>query len=84
MTEQSLLLTDLYELSMLEAYAAHGMAETAVFELFVRKLPSGRGFLMAAVDLTDRKVVVFLWSCRWADRRTLRPSLTRWVYDLRI
>jgi integrase len=48
MTEQSLLLTDLYELSMLEAYAAHGMAETAVFELFVRKLPSGRGFLMAA------------------------------------
>ena len=48
MTEQSLLLTDFYELSMLEAYAAHGMAETAVFELFVRKLPSGRGFLMAA------------------------------------
>ena len=48
MTEQSLLLTDLYELSMLEAYAAHGMAETAVFELFVRKLPSGRGFLVAA------------------------------------
>src|ERR1035437_2099688 len=48
MLEQSLLLTDLYELSMLEAYAAHGMAETAVFELFVRKLPPGRGFLMAA------------------------------------
>ena len=48
MTEQSLLLTDLYELSMLEAYAAHGMAETAVFELFVRKLPPERGFLMAA------------------------------------
>ena len=48
MSEQSLLLTDLYELSMLEAYTAHGMAETAVFELFVRKLPAGRGFLMAA------------------------------------
>ena len=48
MREPSLLLTDLYELSMLEAYAAHGMAETAVFELFVRKLPAGRGFLMAA------------------------------------
>ncbi len=48
MLEQSLLLTDLYELSMLEAYAAHGMAETAVFELFVRKLPPERGFLMAA------------------------------------
>src|SRR3974377_2203335 len=48
MTEQSLLLTDLYELSMLEAYAVHGMADTAVFELFVRKLPPQRGFLMAA------------------------------------
>jgi len=48
MSGQSLLLTDLYQLSMLETYAAHGMAETAVFELFVRKLPTGRGFLMAA------------------------------------
>ena len=48
MQRQSLLLTDLYELSMLEAYAAQGMAATAVFELFVRKLPEGRGFLMAA------------------------------------
>jgi nicotinate phosphoribosyltransferase len=48
MPEQSLLLTDLYELSMLEAYAAYGMAETAVFELFFRKLPPERGFLMAA------------------------------------
>ena len=48
MFEQSLLLTDLYELAMLDAYAAHGMAETASFELFVRKLPATRGFLMAA------------------------------------
>ncbi len=48
MLESSLLLTDLYQLSMLEAYAAHGMAETAVFELFVRKLPPTRGFLVAA------------------------------------
>ena len=45
---QSLLLTDLYQLNMLAAYAASGMTETAVFELFVRKLPPGRGFLMAA------------------------------------
>ena len=48
MSGNSLLLTDLYELSMLEAYAAHGMAGTAVFELFVRKLPERRGFLLAA------------------------------------
>ncbi len=48
MSQESLLLTDLYELSMLEAYAAYGMADTAVFELVVRKLPANRGFLMAA------------------------------------
>jgi nicotinate phosphoribosyltransferase len=46
--ERSLLLTDLYQLNMLAAYAAHGMNATAVFELFVRKLPPQRGFLMAA------------------------------------
>lgn len=48
MIEQSPLLTDAYELSMLEAYRAHGMAEVAVFELFFRKLPPERGFLLAA------------------------------------
>jgi nicotinate phosphoribosyltransferase len=42
------LLTDLYQLNMLDAYLEHGLTETAVFELFVRKLPSRRGFLMAA------------------------------------
>ena len=44
----SALLTDLYELTMLQAYAAHGMADTAVFEVFVRHLPPTRGFLLAA------------------------------------
>lgn len=48
MIETSVLLTDLYELAMLQAYADHGMTATAVFELFVRKLPEQRGFLMAA------------------------------------
>ncbi len=43
-----LLLTDLYQLAMLSAYAAHDMTEIAVFELFVRRLPPTRGFLMAA------------------------------------
>jgi nicotinate phosphoribosyltransferase len=44
----SALLTDLYQLNMLAAYLDHGLTETAVFELFVRKLPPHRGFLMAA------------------------------------
>ena len=42
------LLTDLYQLTMLQAYFAHAMLDTAVFELFVRKLPASRNFLMAA------------------------------------
>lgn len=42
------LLTDLYQLTMLQAYFERGMEETAVFELFVQKLPARRGFLMAA------------------------------------
>ncbi|MGH8311450.1 MAG: nicotinate phosphoribosyltransferase, partial [Steroidobacteraceae bacterium] len=44
----SALLTDLYQLTMLYAYFRHGMDAPAVFELFVRRLPSGRNFLMAA------------------------------------
>ena len=44
----SLLLTDLYQLNMLQAYRDAGMTATAVFEFFVRKLPPTRGFLMAA------------------------------------
>lgn len=44
----SLLLTDFYELAMLHAYIDHGMTGGASFELFVRKLPPGRNFLIAA------------------------------------
>jgi len=44
----SALLTDLYQLNMMAAYLEHGLADTGVFELFVRKLPARRGFLMAA------------------------------------
>jgi nicotinate phosphoribosyltransferase len=42
------LLTDLYQLNMLSAYLDQDLTKTAVFELFVRKLPARRGFLMAA------------------------------------
>ncbi|MFZ5877331.1 MAG: nicotinate phosphoribosyltransferase [Nitrospirota bacterium] len=42
------LLTDLYQLSMLDVYRRCGMEQTAVFEFFVRKLPARRRFLMAA------------------------------------
>jgi nicotinate phosphoribosyltransferase len=42
------LLTDLYQLTMLQAYYEQEMTDTAVFELFVRKLPPKRDFLVAA------------------------------------
>jgi nicotinate phosphoribosyltransferase len=47
MTE-SALLTDLYQLTMVQAYLDAGMTDIAVFELFARKLPKGRNFLLAA------------------------------------
>jgi nicotinate phosphoribosyltransferase len=42
------LLTDLYQLTMLNAYFEHGMRDTAVFELFVRRLPPNRNFMLTA------------------------------------
>ncbi|WP_374090601.1 nicotinate phosphoribosyltransferase [Methylomicrobium lacus] len=42
------LLTDLYQLTMLQGYYAQHMEGSAVFELFVRRLPACRGFLVAA------------------------------------
>jgi nicotinate phosphoribosyltransferase len=44
----SALLTDLYQLTMLKSYFELDMQQTAVFEFFVRKLPAGRNFLVAA------------------------------------
>jgi nicotinate phosphoribosyltransferase len=42
------LLTDLYELNMAASYLRRGMTEPATFSLYVRTMPSGRGFLVAA------------------------------------
>jgi nicotinate phosphoribosyltransferase len=42
------LLTDLYQLTMLQAYFDRGMHAEAVFELFSRRLPPQRNFLIAA------------------------------------
>ena len=42
------LFTDLYELTMLQAYFNEGMEDVAVFDLFVRGLPAERNFLLAA------------------------------------
>lgn len=41
------LLTDLYQLTMVQAYWAEQMAEPAVFSLYFRKLPQRRNFMLA-------------------------------------
>jgi nicotinate phosphoribosyltransferase len=45
--ENVALLTDLYELTMLQAYWREAMFEPAVFSMFVRRLPERRNFLLA-------------------------------------
>jgi nicotinate phosphoribosyltransferase len=42
------LLTDLYQLNMMQAYLEQGETRPAVFEFFVRRLPPARSFLLAA------------------------------------
>ena len=60
----SALLTDLYQLTMLHGYFRGGMDATAVFELFVRRLPPRRGFLIAA---GLEQAVDYLESLRFTD-----------------
>jgi nicotinate phosphoribosyltransferase len=60
----SVLLTDLYQLTMLQAYHDSGMRDSAVFEFFVRKMPAQRNFLMAA---GLEQVLEFLENARFTD-----------------
>ena len=46
--EQAALLTDQYELTMTASYHAQGMDEPTVFELFARRLPPRRDWLLCA------------------------------------
>ena len=58
------LFTDLYELTMLQAYVEEGMTEQAVFTLFVRRLPKRRNLLLACgVD----SVLDFLETVRFSE-----------------
>lgn len=59
------LLTDLYQLTMLQAYYEHGLTDTAVFEFFVRRLPKGRGFLLAA---GLEEAIAFLENLRFTEQ----------------
>ncbi len=48
MTQHLGLATDLYQLTMAAGYHAHQRNETASFELFIRKFPENRSFLVVA------------------------------------
>jgi nicotinate phosphoribosyltransferase len=65
--DNAAMLTDLYELTMLQAYFELGLRKEAVFDLFVRRLPAGRNFLVAC-GLDD--VLHYLETLRF-DKRGL-------------
>ena len=85
---ESVLLTDLYQLTMLQGYFDRGMEETAVFEFFVRKLPPQRNFLVAA---GLEQALIFLENLRFTPEElewvsgygAFRPAFVRYLENLR-
>ena len=47
MTRNFTLLTDLYELTMMQGYYKSGNDETVIFDVFYRDNPSGSGYAIA-------------------------------------
>ena len=82
------LLTDLYQLTMLQAYWQHRMDGTAAFELFVRKLPEQRAFLVAA---GLEQALDFVEQARFSDDElkwvresgTFAPGFADWLRGMR-
>ena len=84
----STLLTDLYQLTMLQGYFLERMNGTASFELFVRKLPRERNFLIASgleqalqfledLRMTEKE-------CEWlAETGRFRSEFIDFLADLR-
>lgn len=87
-TENGPLLTDLYALTMLQAYFDEGMEQPAVFELFVRSLPPERRFLLLA---GIAPALDFLEGLRFAPEEIawlraggrFRPDFLDWLADFR-
>lgn len=72
---ESPLLTDLYEFTMMQAYFDSGMNDIASFEFFVRKLPVGRNFMVAA---GLEQVLAYLEQLRFSEQdRALLASTGR-------
>jgi nicotinate phosphoribosyltransferase len=89
-SHSSVLLTDLYMLTMLEAFHSEGMDGVASYEFFVRNLPKDRGFLMAA---GLEQALDFLESARFTQEElewlrssgrfspSFLDSLARWRFE---
>jgi nicotinate phosphoribosyltransferase len=88
LTTDSALLTDLYQLTMLQGYFDRDMHDEAVFELFVRRLPAERNFLMAA---GLEQALDYLATLRFsaedieslAATRLFSSEFLRWLENLR-
>lgn len=86
--EDAALLVDQYELTMLQGYWAEEMYDTAVFSLFVRRLPAHRNYLLACGLGT---VLEFVERFRFSDGTlrflaetgTFRSEFLDWLSDLR-
>ncbi len=61
----SALSTDLYQLTMMAGYLAAGLTDPATFELFVRRLPANRGYVIAA---GLEQAVEYLETLRFSSR----------------
>jgi nicotinate phosphoribosyltransferase len=84
----SALLTDLYELTMLQGYWQQEMYETAVFEFFVRELPKQRNFLVAAgLEQAVEYLEGLSFSpaeIEWLEQtRRFQPDFVKWLRSLR-
>lgn len=87
-TDYGPLLTDRYQLTMLQAYWQHGMHETAVFEFFIRGLPAQRNFLVAAgLDQALAYLEESAFSredIEWlAQTQQFQSGFLRWLKDVR-
>lgn len=82
------LLTDLYELTMLQAYWHEGMNDTATFSLFYREMPAQRNIMLACgQEYAARQVSQLHFPSRQVNRlKTLdlfQGDFLQWLQDFR-
>jgi nicotinate phosphoribosyltransferase len=88
MTDASPLVTDLYQLTMLDAYRRLGFERPAAFELFTRRLPDERGFLLVT---GLEQALDYLEALRFSDDELdwlastgrFAPGFTDWLRGFR-